>query len=169
MQKTTDVRDRGTEGTEGTAAPTRLLALAALAGTILAAGACSSSSITASNPEVRLQVEDEAGVVFMTQNVIHEVTMDALFEGAVVEDAEGCLRLDSPDAHAVIWPHGFSPREVDGGVEILDDEGTLVGTVGGEFSLAGGEITTLSDEMGFTQADRDLADSRCPGRYWIVG
>lgn len=41
--------------------------------------------------------------------------------------------------------------------------------MGGSFSLGGGEVPELSDTMGFTQADRDLAEDHCPGRYLIVG
>lgn len=152
--------------------PTRTsrLGVAALLGAaaLFAAGACSSTSPAEVDLPVTLQIVEDAGVVFMTQNVIPTATMAALFEGRVIADEDGCLRLDSADGHTVVWPHGY---ELTGGIDqvrILDRDGEPVGAVGGEFTLGGGEVTELLEAMGFTAEDRARAEERCPGRYWIV-
>ncbi|HUG41028.1 MAG TPA: hypothetical protein VMM12_11105 [Longimicrobiales bacterium] len=143
-----------------------LLALGALA-----AGACSSvtgiapqDTVAADNIEARIG----AGVVFLTMTFTPDASMDALFEGPVTADENGCLRLVSADLHTVVWPHGHSFEQVGGTIRILDASGDLVGRVGETFRLPGGEVESLHDGLGFTQADRDLAESHCPGRYWIV-
>lgn len=137
----------------------------------IALGACSSLTdvdplaIEADTIEARIG----SGVVFISMKVSATDAMSALFEGAVLADEEGCLRLDSVDRHTVVWPHGYGFDAGGGTVRILDADGGLVGRVGEDFSLGGGEVTSLHDGLGFTQADRDLAEEHCPGRYWIVG
>lgn len=136
---------------------------------VLACASCDGSPTSETQPRPRLHLQDAAHVVFMTQNVVPAATMDALFQGRVVADRAGCLRLDSPDPPTVVWPHGYRVRVGPDGVRILDRDGHTVGSVGKRFSLGGGEVPALADGMGFTEADRELAESRCPGRYWIVG
>ena len=151
------------------AAGHRVGAFVALAA--LAAGACSSLTdaeavqlLEADTIEARVG----SGIVFIRMRVVPTVHMDALSEARVLEDAQGCLRLDSGDQHTVVWPHGWGFDETADGIRILDEDGALVGQVGEEFSLGGGEVTSLPAEMGFTDADRALAEAHCPGRYWIV-
>lgn len=138
---------------------------------VIPAGACSmltdyesAQLLTADAIEARI----ESGSVFLSMRVDPAESMDALFEGAVVADESGCLRLDSPDAHTVVWPMDYSFDSAGGTIRILDADGGLVGRVGESFHLGGGEVTSLHDEMGFTAADRELAGTHCPGRYWIV-
>ena len=116
-----------------------------------------------------IQARIGEGLVFISMRVVPNAHMEALYEGRVVADAAGCLRLDSPDPATVVWPKGYALADGSEWTSILDADGTVVGVVGGEFSLSGGEVPSLPVEMGFTQADRDLAESRCPGKYWIVG
>lgn len=110
------------------------------------------------------------GVLLLTQNVMQEVTMDALFEGTVHPDEKGCLRLDVKSDYGVtaVWPQGYEVRSIDGDLTAVDADGAPAGVVGGSFSLGGGEVEELSAALGFTDADRELAHSSCPGRYWIV-
>lgn len=115
--------------------------------------------------EARLSGE----LVFLAMRITPDVHMEALFEGRVVEDEAGCLRLDGPDAATVVWPRGWGFERRNGTVRILDADGQLVARLGERMSLGGGEVETLPAAMGFTQADRDLAENHCPGRYWIVG
>lgn len=117
---------------------------------------------------VHLQVRHEQGVLLLTQNVVQEVTMDALYEGTVTADADGCLRLDGPSPVTVVWPMGYSLEREGGELRITDASGAPVGVLGGDFSLAGGEVAELLDAMGFTAEDRALAEARCPGDYWVV-
>ena len=110
------------------------------------------------------------GVVLLTQNVVPEVVMDALFEGRVAPDASGCLRLDVESDYGVtaVWPRGYELRTLDGALHVVDGDGEAVGPIGGFFALGGGEAPELTEAMGFTAADRELAHATCPGRYWIV-
>lgn len=154
------IRDRS-----GARATLRVVAAAWVA---VAAVGCSDPA-TAPLGDDGLRAHDQAGVTLLTQNVVQDVVMEALFQGRVVADDAGCLRLDSPDHHTVVWPQGYTAQGVFGNVWIRDSDGAVVGRVGESFSLGGGEVTELSDAMGFSQADRDLAEDLCPGRYWIVG
>lgn len=105
----------------------------------------------------------------LTQNVVPQVTMDALFEGDVTLDGAGCIRLASGDAPTVIWPVGYGVRSEGSDRVVHDDQGARVGVIGGSFSLDGGEVPQLSDALGFSDDDRALAASQCPGGFWIVG
>jgi hypothetical protein len=108
-------------------------------------------------------------VVFLVQNVPPEAVMDALFQGRIESDGNGCLRLSGPDAATVVWPYGASLDADDGQVHVRDARGRRIGTIGGAFRFGGGEVTTLTAGMGVSAADAGRALSRCPGRYWIVG
>lgn len=137
------------------------LALAALA-------ACSSTDLQ--GPGDTPSLVDGEDVLFLTQSASPQAVMDALFEGRVARDDAGCLRLDLPGEHTVIWPNGFTLAEAaDGSLRVLDADGREVGRVGGRFRLGGGEVATLHEGIPMTEEDRREARERCPGRYWIVG
>ncbi|MDX1430360.1 MAG: hypothetical protein R3282_08735, partial [Rhodothermales bacterium] len=52
---------------------------------------------------------------------------------------------------------------------VMTDAGKIVGQIGGEFRLGGGEVETLWDGGPVTSPARQVALTTCPGRYWIVG
>jgi hypothetical protein len=142
-----------------------------VAAAVAVAGCTSSTGVEP--PEIfasdGIEARVGAGVTFLVMKVTPEAHMDALFEGRVVADDAGCLRLDGPDPATVVWPQGTAYEEANGGsVRIVREDGEVVGSVGGAFALGGGEVPSLHDGLGFTQADRDLAEAHCPGRYWIV-
>ena len=114
-----------------------------------------------------LLIEDD--VVFVTQSVVPDAVMQALFEGRVVRDEAGCLRLDSVDDATVVWPKDHRLDRRNGGFAVLDPAGRVIGLIGGAFRLGGGEVPTLHDGILVSAADRERAQSRCPGRFWIVG
>lgn len=116
-----------------------------------------------------LAFQERTGIVFITQNVVPDAVMEALFEGRVVADAAGCLRLDSPDPATVVWPKGFTMTANGSTMVVRDAEGSEVGQIGGSFSLGGGEVQSLHGGIGVSAADRERAETHCPGRYWIVG
>lgn len=134
-------------------------------------GACSSDSSSPTDPSepAGLLLTVQENVVVLTQNVVPTTSMEALFEGTVDVDDSGCLRLATEDAHTVIWPVGYGVVGDGGDRIVLDENGDSIGTIGDDFALSGGEVTELSDALGFDADDRSLADSRCSGRYWIVG
>ena len=121
----------------------------------------------ASSSEPVLQVLASDGLVVFTQNRVPDATMDALFEGTVVRDPAGCLRLASSAGATVVWPHGYTAEAGSSSVQIFDADGALVGTIGESFSIGGGEVVSLTQAMGFTDAVRRASEA-CPGRYWIV-
>lgn len=141
-----------------TAAAT-VLALLVLAG-------CSSASD--GGPTTPLSSLSAADVHFFAQDEVPEVVPDALFEGRVLLDDAGCLRLDGPDAHTVIWPKGYSLTVTDGALAVRDGGGEPVGRIGGTFRLGGGEVPFLHDGIPMAKADREAAEAACPGRFWIV-
>lgn len=113
---------------------------------------------------------DAGGVVFLTETAPATVQMEALYKGNVVADAAGCLRLaGTGDHHTVVWPFGFELRAHNGGANVVDTRGRVVGEIGGSFTFGGGEVPTLHDGIALSDEHRALARERCPGRYWIVG
>lgn len=150
---------------------TRAWCGAAALAVLVSLGACS----PATGPQLKDVIEADgvaarigSDVVFLIMTFTPGTHMQALFQGRVTADADGCLRLDLPDAHTVVWPEGYDFESVDGAIRIVSGSGEPVGTVGEEFALPGGEVTSLHDGLGFTSADRELAEAHCPGRYWIV-
>ena len=107
------------------------------------------------------------GPVMLSRTHEPNAFMEALFVGRVIEDAQGCLRLDSADRHTVIWPAGFSLAVRGGSSTVLDAAGSEVGAIGASFRLGGGEVTQVPAHM-LTTADAELAAARCPGRYWLA-
>jgi hypothetical protein len=111
------------------------------------------------------------GTVLMTQDELltqdpTDLGMDALFRGIVERDAEGCLRLES--GQTAIWPSGYDLVSRDGVLTVVDDEGKVVGDVGGEFRLGGGEMADLDGVSIISDDVQAVAEERCPGRYWLV-
>lgn len=139
--------------------------------TAAAAGACGSTT-DITPPEITRADNIEAlagpGVVFITMRTTPAESMEALFEGRVLMDAAGCLRIDTADGATVVWPKDYGFEIAAGVIRILDEQGDVIGHVGGTFELGGGEVPFLTEAAGFTGADQDLADSRCPGKYWIA-
>ena len=79
-------------------------------------------------------------------------------EGELVHEGD-CLRVDDADRHMIIWPPLSTPHMRNGVVEIRDDDGLAVATVGDRL-----EMTGFSSEL-----MRPHYEDRCPGPYWIVG
>jgi hypothetical protein len=93
--------------------------------------------------------------------------MDARFEGRVLRDAQGCLRLESSQPATVIWPLGSTLESRDGELYVKDAGGRELAMVGGASRFGGGY--TANVEAGYlSSADRQLAETRCPGEYWIA-
>ncbi|HSK18784.1 MAG TPA: hypothetical protein VK912_06570 [Longimicrobiales bacterium] len=138
----------------------------AVAATALLAAACSSpEDVLSFDP---LNFQERTGIVFVRQNATPTAVMEALFEGRVVADAAGCLRFDSPDPATVVWPNGFTMVQSGDEMVVRDATGREIGRVGGTFRLGGGEVTSLQGAA-MSAADRQRAQTHCPGRYWIVG
>lgn len=91
--------------------------------------------------------------------------MDALLEGTLVLDENGCLRVQHEsvsltDAPVVIWHYDFS-LEIDGEeIMVLNGDGEPVGQVGEWTRMGGGESRTINEPQ---------MPEACPGPYWILG
>lgn len=110
----------------------------------------------------------ESTTIFLAQNVAPAEVMEALYQGRVVRDPQGCLRTADAEAATVIWPFGFRLVERADGPHVADASGRDLGPVGGEFRFGGGFVPGIASAK-LTEADRTLAETRCPGEYFIVG
>lgn len=110
-----------------------------------------------------------SGVVLLTLNAVPSAVMTASFEGRIVLDRAGCLRLAAPKGATVIWPKGFAVVERGDDVWIRDAEGIDLARIGEEFRLGGGGVDRLHPESLLSASDRQRAADLCPGSYWIVG
>lgn len=107
--------------------------------------------------------------VFLTQSTRPKATMEALYEGKVNRDPQGCLRVESEGGAVVIWPYGFRLAERDGGLYVENEQGRTIGQIGGDFRMGGGFVSTGNTAAFLTGADRARA-AKCPTEsYWIVG
>jgi hypothetical protein len=81
---------------------------------------------------VPTQPEPAPGVAF--------ACMDALASGVLVADGRWGIALGQPDAPTVqvIWPTGYTGRQVHGSIQLLDAKGAVVGMVGDAVSIGGG-------------------------------
>ncbi|MCB8928224.1 MAG: hypothetical protein H6652_21675 [Ardenticatenaceae bacterium] len=91
--------------------------------------------------------------------------MDALLEGTLVLDDNGCLRVQHEsvslaEAPVVIWHYDFS-LEIEGEtITVLNGNGEPVGRVGEWSRMGGGESSAI--------AEPEMPEA-CPGPYWILG
>lgn len=114
--------------------------------------------------------ENPDGVVFLAQNQPATVHMQALYEGLVTRDAEGCLRLRGHEGRAgatVIWPYGTKLQGRGAELLVISPSGREIGRIGGKFTMGGGNSSDRAASL--TEADRALARQRCPGEFWIAG
>lgn len=67
--------------------------------------------------------------------------MEADLSGWVRQDAAGCIYIGSASGAAgfdVVWPEGFTARELDSGVVIVNQSGRVVARVGERIGMGGG-------------------------------
>lgn len=114
-----------------------------------------------------LDTGDLDATLFFTQEDPQGMMMQALFEGKINRDEAGCLRAESLGEHpTVVWPAGYTIEASHGMLLVRDAERRVVGRVGGTFSIGGG-ISTIA-HSGVSDAERQLAETRCPGEVWIA-
>jgi hypothetical protein len=99
----------------------------------------------------------------------------ALIDGVLVERA-GCLFVERDDTRwLLLWPEGSSARLiVEGVVEVLDEDGEVVGREGGPVRFGGGESNPIevggaaaSEAWATRLTGKDVPD-RCGDLYWLV-
>lgn len=133
---------------------------------VLALAACAATEDT--GPGLTASENPDA-TVFLAQNVAPDAVMEALYEGRINRDEQGCLRVEAEGGAVVIWPYRFGLEARDDGTYVRDAQGRRIGRIGGHFRTGGGFVPSLS-HVPLSDADRALAESRCPAAYyWIVG
>jgi hypothetical protein len=138
------------------------------AGTLLAmlivAVACSSGDSL--GPDLNSGQNLEA-TVFLALEEQPAAFMDALFQGTVSRDANGCLRAEGSEGATVIWPYGTRLEARGGALVVVDASGRELGRIGGRFRMAGGYSPAAYHYL--SAADTERAQTRCPGTYWVAG
>ena len=93
----------------------------------------------------------------------------------MLELRSGCLFVTRPeDRWLLLWPEGYTAREAQGAIEILDEEDDLVAREGDQIRLGGGERRPI--EIGGTaEAERNASEltgadipERCGDLFWLV-
>lgn len=94
-------------------------------------------------------------------------TMSAELVGDLVL-TDGCLRVESlyrDGSYLPIWPPEFKVSMEEGVPVVLDGDGVVVGQVGQEIYMGGGE----GSEQAMPACVRDQLLPTCSGPYWVVG
>lgn len=104
-------------------------------------------------------------IIYFPRQAPAVASMEALLEGTLVLDDNGCLRVQHesvPPAEApvIIWHYDFL-LDINGAeVTVLNGDGEPVGRVGEWTRMGGGNSRTVAEpEM----------PPACPGPYWILG
>ena len=64
----------------------------------------------------------------------------ALITGALLEERSGCLFARAgTERWLLLWPDGYTARLAQGRIEVVNEDGTVVGIEGQRLSLGGGE------------------------------
>jgi hypothetical protein len=95
---------------------------------------------------------------------------------AHLEQQSGCLfATDGKDRWLLLWPEGYSARTApDKRVQVLNEDGKVIGTVGETLTVGGGETNPI--EVGGNAAADEWAQgltgqqtpSTCGHLYWLV-
>ncbi len=138
----------------------RPLALALAVGTLVLPGCHGPTAV---------ELGPDAPILFLTQLEPQSIVLQALYQGRVDLDQQGCFRLQgTADRHTVVWPHGFGLVRDKVSVIVQDSRGREKVRVGENTRFGGGEVADLP--AGLLSAEMAAAaQQRCPGRYWIVG
>jgi hypothetical protein len=130
------------------------------------AGAESGARPNAEAP--RAAAEKQDSILFLVQSAPQEASMEALYEGRIAPNAQGCIQTEGPSPATVVWPYGFTLEERGGELHVKDGAGRILGAIGGSFRFGGGQVPG----GGYTflaEPARTEAATRCPGDVWIVG
>ncbi|WP_420642207.1 hypothetical protein [Candidatus Leptofilum sp.] len=107
----------------------------------------------------------EGQIIYFPRQAPAVAGMDALLEGTLVLDDNGCLRVQHEsvsltEAPIVIWHYDFSLEISEEAITVLNGEGEPVGRVGEWTRMGGGESNAI--------AEPEMPEA-CSGPYWILG
>ncbi len=84
-----------------------------------------------------------------------------------LDERSGCLIAGDKGGKGglvLLWPDGYTARTgQDGRTEVLDENGTVVGTVGERVTLGGGVVGASFDTTAYQQTP-----DACPHHYWLA-
>lgn len=87
----------------------------------------------------------------------------ALLSAQLVERS-GCLVAGGRGGRVLLWPDGYTARtEQDGRTHVLDENGTVVATVGEKVTMGGGTVGASFDTLAYQQTP-----DACSHHYWLV-
>ena len=83
---------------------------------------------------------------------------------AQLAERSGCLVAGVKHGSVLLWPDGYTAKTgPDGRTQVLDENGTVVATVGEPLMLGGGEVGASFDTQAFQQTREG-----CGHHYWLV-
>lgn len=102
--------------------------------------------------------------MLVASGVRSEASLQALAQGRLHLDADGCLRIGE-DGPFVIWPHGSRiSRTGDGRVQVIDGSSGNAVHIGDEFAIAGAGVDAPP-----TQLTQPVPAACANGRFWLAG
>ena len=83
---------------------------------------------------------------------------------AQLAERSGCLVAGGKGGPVLLWPDGYTAKtSPDGRTQVLDEDGTVVATVGEPLMLGGGQVGASFDTTAFQQTPE-----ACGHHYWLV-
>lgn len=83
---------------------------------------------------------------------------------AQLAERSGCLVAGGKGGSVLLWPDGYTAKTgPNGRTQVLDENGTVVATVGEPLMLGGGEVGASFDTQAFRQTP-----TACGHHYWLV-
>ena len=111
---------------------------------------------------------DPSEVVFVSLQSDPNAWPEALYQGGLLIDDEGCLRLQGWSSNpAVVWPTGYRLSSIDGRLFIRDAQGEVRARLDADFQLGGGEMQTV-DHLDLSSSSRTALATHCPGTYYLA-
>ena len=81
-----------------------------------------------------------------------------------LEERSGCLVAGGKGGSVLLWPDDYTAKTgPDGRTQVLDENGTVVATVGEPLMLGGGQVGASFDTRAYQQTPE-----ACGHHYWLV-
>ena len=94
--------------------------------------------------------------------------MEALTRGTLVLE-NNCIRLGRGQSLAnymLVWPPDYKMSNENGTIQIENEDGNVVASIGDRVEMSGGEIHSISMLDEYIQ---EQVPPQCTGPYWIMG
>ena len=117
----------------------------------------------------------EALPVFVRNSVRSDAELEALAQGKLVIDRNGCLRIGGENGAFVIWHHDSRiERTSDGRIKITDGYSGRTAYVGDEVAMGGGQGNRVPPATGEraatpTNVTEPIPEAFASGEFWWAG